>query len=180
MGLGGGIAVARSATCGYVAGFNINVDGYGEGTPRNDYDIVADPLFLNPAGRDRQLGGDQFADDDFRLQQGRGGQTVESPAVDAGAAPIADIGLTGTTARGDAPDAGVVDIGYHYGAAADQRITVPTPYMPIFVRADGPQLQRWTRAGARTGVDPGRGAARGCGRHGRGRSGNVRGRRYSP
>ena len=137
MGLGGGIAVARSATCGYVAGFNINVDGYGEGTPRNDYDIVADPLFLNPAGLDRQLGGDAFVDDDFRLPQGRGGQTLESPAVDAGAAPVADIGLTGTTARGDGPDAGVVDIGYHYGAAADQRITVPAPYMPIFVRQAG-------------------------------------------
>ena len=136
-GLGGGIAVARSATCGYVAGFNINVDGYGEGTPRNDYDIVADPLFLNPAGRDRQLGGDAFADDDFRLQQMRGGQTVESPGVDAGAAPIANVGLTGTTAVGDAPDTGVIDIGYHYGAAADQRITVPTPYMPIFVRQTG-------------------------------------------
>jgi parallel beta-helix repeat protein len=136
-GQGGGIAVARSSTCGYVAGFNINVDGYGEGTPRNDYDIVADPLFLSPAGRDRQLGGDAFADDDFRLQQGRGGQTVQSPAVDAGAAPIAEIGLTGTTARGGAADLGVVDIGYHYGAAADQHITVPTPYMPIFVRQTG-------------------------------------------
>jgi parallel beta-helix repeat protein len=137
LGLGGGIAVARSATCGYVAGFNINVDGYGEGTPRNDYDIVADPLFLDPAGRDRQLGGDAFADDDFHLQQGRGGQTVESPAVDAGAAPTADIRLTGTTAHGNAPDAGLADIGYHYGATADQRLTVPTPYMPIFVRQTG-------------------------------------------
>lgn len=137
MGLGGGIAVARSSTCGYVAGFNINVDGYGEGTPRNDYDIVADPLFLNPAGPDRQLGGDGFADDNFRLRQARGGQTVSSPGVDAGAAHIADIGLTGSTARGDLPDVGLADIGYHYGAAADQHITVPTPYMPIFVRQSG-------------------------------------------
>ncbi len=134
---GTGIAVAGASTCGYVAGFNVNADGYGDGTPRNDYDIMADPLFLNPLGSDQQLGGDNFADDNFRLQQGRGGQTMRSPAVDAGAAPIADIGLTGTTARGDVPDAGVADIGYHYGAAADQQITVPTPYMPVFVREAG-------------------------------------------
>ena len=139
MGMGAGIAVAASSTCGYVAGFNVNEDGYAPGTPHNDYDILADPLFLNPAGHDRQLGGDGYADDDFRLQQGRGGQTIQSPAVDAGAAPIASIGLTGTTARGDVPDMGVIDIGYHYGAAADQRITVPTPYMPVFVRQNGRQ-----------------------------------------
>lgn len=136
-GQGGGIAVASASTCGYVAGFNVNVDGYAMGTPRNGYDIDADPLFLNPLGSDQQLGGDNFADDNFRLQQGRGGQTMRSPAVDGGAAPIADIGLTGTTARGDVPDIGVADIGYHYGAAADQQITVPTPYMPVFVRETG-------------------------------------------
>lgn len=134
---GAGIAVARSSTCGYVAGFNINPDGYGQGTPFNNYDLIADPLFLSPAGADGRLGGDDYADDDFRLQQRRGGQTVQSPGIDAGPALVADIGLMGTTAHNGVPDVGVIDIGYHYGAAADQHTTTPVLYMPVFVRPNG-------------------------------------------
>jgi len=168
----GGIAVAGSSTCEYVAGFNINVDGYGPDTPQNAYDIVADPLLLNPAGPDGVLGGDAYADDNFRLRQQRGGQPTNSPAVDAGVASVAAVGLGGSTANGNVPDVGTIDIGYHYGTTADQRITVPTPYMPFFVRQGGndnndgldprralasiQEGARRSRAGATVVVGPGR------------------------
>jgi parallel beta-helix repeat protein len=135
----GGITVAGSSTCGYIAGFNLNRDGYQlPDTPQNAYDITTtEARFVDPAGPDGVLGGDKFADDNFRLQQGRGGQLIQSPAVDAGFTATATVGLTGSTASGDPPDIGAIDIGYHYGAAADQHIHVPTPYMPFFVRPNG-------------------------------------------
>ncbi len=133
----GGITLASASTCNYVAGFNINDDGYGPQTPQNLYDIAADPLFVNPAGADGVLGGEGFADDDFRLQQQRGRQAVNSPAVDAGAAPATKVGVTGSTASTGLPDVGTIDIGYHYDASAEQQISVPTPYMPLFVRENG-------------------------------------------
>jgi parallel beta-helix repeat protein len=134
---GGGVAVARSSTCGYVSGFNVNADGFGEGTPRSAYDQVTDPLLLNPAGLDGRLGGSAYADDNFRLRQTRAGQPTDSPAIDGGAAPLAEIGLSGSTAVGGLADRGLADAGYHYGASADQVLTVPTPYMPIYVRRSG-------------------------------------------
>ena len=133
----GGIAVAGASTCGYAAGFNLNTDGYGEGTPRNSYDLADAPLFMNPAGPDGRLGGDAFEDDDLRLQQRRGGQTVSSPAVDAGPLAATEVGLTGSTAVGGLADIGRADLGYHYGAAAAQRVVVSVPFMPLFVRVGG-------------------------------------------
>lgn len=149
--VGGGIAIAGSSTCGYIAGHNVNVDGYGMGTPRSAYDVIADPLLFNPAGLDGRLGGAGYADDDFHLQQGRGGQTLDSPAVDAGPTTVAQIGLTGTTARGGAADLGTVDVGYHYGASAEQELVVVRPFMPIFVRKNG--------TSANDGLDPSRALA---------------------
>jgi len=133
----GGMAVARASADGYVSGFNINTNGYGDGTRASSYDKAVDPLFVNPQGADHRLGGDGFADDDFRLQQGRGGQSQNSPAVDAGSGPTADVGITGSTAEHGYPDVGVVDIGYHYAASLDQQVRVPAPYMPLFVRQGG-------------------------------------------
>jgi parallel beta-helix repeat protein len=57
--------------------------------------------------------------------------------VDAGSAPVATLGINGSTASGGYPDVGVADIGYHYAAAAAQHVSVSTPYMPLFVRQDG-------------------------------------------
>jgi parallel beta-helix repeat protein len=133
----GGITLASGSACNYVSGFNINVDGYGFHTPENAYDIIADPGVVNPAGSDGVLGGDGFRDDDFRLPQFRGGATVNSPAVDAGFAPVTQVGITGSTASNDALDVGVVDIGYHYDGSDNQHITVRPPYMPLFVRQRG-------------------------------------------
>lgn len=134
---GGGIAIATSSTCGYVAGFNINVDGYGPHTPQSPYDIAAAPLLLDPAGPDGVLGGTGFLDDDFHLRQVLGGQSRNSPGVDAGFAAVADVGLSGGTAAGMVHDFGRIDIGYHYGASASQHIALPTLWMPIFVRLGG-------------------------------------------
>src|SRR5262249_12175591 len=133
--------------------FNINPDGYANDpeTPKNAYDIDADPLFVDPAGPDHILGGLGFADDDFRLQQGRGGQNAQSPGVDAGFAATAAVGLTGSRATGDAPDVGRIAIGYHYGAAANQHIRIPTPYMPLYVRQNGDDTN--------DGLDPARALA---------------------
>lgn len=126
----GGIAIARNSRPCYVSGFNINPDGYGPNTPSSAHDMALDPLFVNPAGADGVLGGDGFADDDFHL-------APHSPGINAGVAAVADVGITGTTAEGSAADVGTVDIGYHYGASPDQRIKVPTPYMPLYVRVAG-------------------------------------------
>lgn len=143
---GGGIGVLteadarRPSTCGYTAGFNLvyeNADdrNYGPETPFNVYDLRLDPRFVSPAGRDGVLGARGADDDDFRLRP-------ESPARDAGAEDVLAVGLTGSTepaAQGEAgpPDNGPVDLGYHYGARADQTIMVPLPFMPLYVRPDG-------------------------------------------
>ena len=129
----GGITVASASFCGYVAGYNLNLDGYGSGTPASPYDLASDPLFLDPAGPDGVLGGDGFGDDNFHLAQGGGGST--SPAVNAGATLGKELGITGSTSDDLTDDQGIVDLGFHYNAEPDQTIAAYTPYMPLFVRA---------------------------------------------
>ena len=62
-----------------------------------------DPLFVTgPRG-------------DFYLSQLLSGEGVDSPCLDTGSDTAANLGLAGLTTRSDAiPDAGVVDIGFHY------------------------------------------------------------------
>lgn len=134
---GGGLAVSRTAMKNYVSGFNVNPDGYGALTRRNRFDILAAPRFVSPAGTDGVLGGDHDADDDFRLQQRRTGHPVDSPGVDAGSEDAALIGLGGSTAIDGSPDRDRVDVGYHYRATPNRSVTLPLPWMPIFVRQNG-------------------------------------------
>jgi parallel beta-helix repeat protein len=131
----GGITATTPSLHDYLAGFNINVDGYGHLTPSNVYHLDGDPLFVDPAGPDGILGGEGFADDDFRLQQGTAGGV--SPAVDGGTTSEEVAGLTGSTAPDGSPDTGRIDIGFHYAASPEQRIEVRLPFMPVFVRMSG-------------------------------------------
>lgn len=132
----GGTTMTGESTCGYVSGFNLTLDGYGYKTPASGYDVFAAPRFVDPEGPDGILGGDGFADDDFRLLQPPGA-TPPSPAVDAGSALVSEIGLTGSTASSGEPDTGLVDIGFHYGASPEQSAHVHAPFMPLYVRAGG-------------------------------------------
>lgn len=134
--------IRRPSVCEYVAGFNDVLDEYGPDTPHNAYDLRVDPLFVAPAGADGVAGGeiidgqfvDRSADDDFHLRQDVG--TI-SRAVDAGSVSAAQLGLTGSTASDGTPDTGRVDLGYHYGAAAEQVLAFETPFMPLYVRVGG-------------------------------------------
>lgn len=140
----GATGVRTPSVCGYVAGFNAVLDGYGPDTPRNVYDRRDDPLFVNPAGPDGVLGGeyvdgvfvDRSADDDFRLRQVVG-EGTRSPAVDAGATEAALLGLSGSTASDGRPDTGRIDLGFHYGAVAEQMVMYTAPFMPLYVRSGG-------------------------------------------
>jgi parallel beta-helix repeat protein len=136
--------VRPASVCGYVEGFNFVLDEYGPDTPYNTYDIHTDPFLADPGGPDGVLGGemtgsgfvDYSADDDFHLRQ-LSNQGEVSPAVDAGSATVAALGLTGSTASDGSPDRGVVDVGFHYGADAAQVITFNPPFMPLYVRTSG-------------------------------------------
>jgi nitrous oxidase accessory protein NosD len=103
-------------TPGYMTGLNINADGkYGAGTPHGTDLINVDPLFISPAGQDGILGGSGYADDDFHLSQIAAGQSMDSPAVDAGDITALQAGLSRLTTRTDnGPDNGKDDLGYHY------------------------------------------------------------------
>ena len=70
-----GLAVHENATVSLTVERNVNTDGYSEYVSPGETDIDADPLFVDPDGTDGILGGDGWADDDFRLQPG-------SPASD--------------------------------------------------------------------------------------------------
>ena len=137
--------VRKPSVCGYVAGFNNVLDEYGPDTPRNAYDLRIDPLFVDPEGADGVAGGevvdgvfiDRSADDDFRLRQS-GGQL--SPAVDAGSTTTARLGLSGSTAGNGAADTGTVDLGFHYGASAEQMVVYEMPFMPLYVRSGGADI----------------------------------------
>lgn len=138
-------ALLTRSTCGYIAGFNVMPDRYGPNTPRNVYDIDADPLFANPVtGPDGVLGGrrdaggaliDNSVDDDFTLRQT--GAARVSPAIDAGYATVATVGISGSTSSDGSPDTGILDAGYHYGVAPGATPNLPVPFMPLFVRRGG-------------------------------------------
>ncbi|HEY8514398.1 MAG TPA: right-handed parallel beta-helix repeat-containing protein, partial [Candidatus Binatia bacterium] len=104
---------------------------FPEGSALGPGNVVADPLFTQPAGADGVLGGpDGFLDDDFSLQQLAAGDAAQSPAVDAGSVAAAeDIG--GSTRRDAELDAGVADLGFHRGArladAIPDALPVPAP-----------------------------------------------------
>jgi parallel beta-helix repeat protein len=110
-----GLQVNQLSLPNYVGDYNLNFDGYGAITPIGLHDLFVDALFVNPAGADSILGGAGAADDDFRLRQRAAGQTVTSPAVDAGGVDVGSAGVFGLTTRSDSvPDTGVADLGYHY------------------------------------------------------------------
>lgn len=141
------------STCGYVSGFNLTADTYGPKTPHNIYDVQDDPLFVDAAGNDFHLAGG-------------------SPAIDAGSASVNEIGLTGSVAADGRPDTGRIDVGFHYDADPSQMIQVPEPFMPVYVRSAGDDLDdgkspsaalatitagaRRARAGVTVVVGPGR------------------------
>jgi parallel beta-helix repeat protein len=117
---GNGIQLGNAGSLeGYDAGFNMNAEGRYAGVPKPDSDLVADPLFVNPAGRDGILGGDGFEDDNFYLQQIVSGQGAESPAVDWGLDRTAEeAGLADRSTRTDnGLDVGFVDLGFHYSGS---------------------------------------------------------------
>ena len=134
---GGGIGVASGSLRGLVTGFNLNPDGYGDGIRVSPYDRFVDPAFVDPDGPDNILGGNGYEDDDFHLQQTPADQ--RSPGIDAGSGTAADIGITGSCLQGAGTDSGVIDVCYHYGAAADQSVHVSVPDLPMFtyVRSSG-------------------------------------------
>jgi parallel beta-helix repeat protein len=117
---GNGIQLGNAGSLeGYDAGFNMNAEGRYASVPKPDSDLVADPLFVNPAGRDGILGGDGFEDDNFYLQQIVSGQGAESPAVDWGLDRTAEeAGLADRSTRTDnGLDVGFVDLGFHYSGS---------------------------------------------------------------
>src|SRR5204863_9647452 len=109
-GLGGIAAQQLSATAGYVSGFNLNTDGYGGDTSISPYDFSADPRSVNPAGADGILGGDGFADDNFRLRNSTN-PAQRSAAIDAGSGLASAVGITGSTQPDGRPDEGRIDLG---------------------------------------------------------------------
>ena len=113
--VGGGIAVEAGSLPDTLIAFNDTPDGYGPGLFPEASNLDDDPQLVAPAGSDGQLGGAGFADDDFHLQP-------TSPAVDAGSAPAAELGITGSAIAGQTTDEGIVDLGYHYGAGNDALI----------------------------------------------------------
>lgn len=135
----GGIAFQRlSAEAGYVTDFNLNTDGYGPDTRAGTREFSADPGFVDPPGADGVLGGDGFADDDFRLRTGST-PSEHSAAIDRGSGLAGVLGITGTSTYASPSDDGTVDLGYHYGAAIEQVITVEASdlFIPIYVRVSG-------------------------------------------
>ncbi|HYD47542.1 MAG TPA: right-handed parallel beta-helix repeat-containing protein, partial [Terriglobales bacterium] len=130
------VAIADNSIEGLVSGFNLRPAAAGEMRAR-PYDILMPASFVDPDGADGVLGGSGFADDDFRLQQVRGGQASDSAGVDAGSAAVEAIGLAGSTASGDLPDVGRLDVGFHYGTEGALALVTPEPFMPLYVRVSG-------------------------------------------
>jgi parallel beta-helix repeat protein len=91
-----GIYDGNTGQIDIMSGTDPNVDPNGT-------NITGDPLFVTgPFG-------------DYYLSQISTGQTLDSPAVDAGSTQALDLGMNTRTTRTDGvTDAGFVDIGYHY------------------------------------------------------------------
>lgn len=98
-----GIQVSIAPLVQYSGDYNLSTDPYGALTPVGSHDILLDPALVDPGAGN------------FRLSQPAAGQSASSPAVDAGGMSAAAAGMSTMTTRTDSvPDAGVVDIGYHY------------------------------------------------------------------
>jgi parallel beta-helix repeat protein len=120
-----GIDVNAPSRCDYIGAFNLLAAPrsmrYSKTTPYDPSDLgVAHARFVDP-----DL-------DNFLLD-------AASPALDAGSAPAAALGLAGTTGRGDGtPDSGTVDLGFHadnLGIPAFS--TPPIVGQVLYVRAQG-------------------------------------------
>ena len=131
------ISVVGASAQGVVSGFNLTPDLPTDGLRIGPYDVVAPAAFVDADGPDDVLGGTGYVDDDFRLQQIRAGQANDSPGVDAGSASATVIGVGGSTATGGLADVGRIDVGYHYEASGDAVVSLPAPFMPVYVRANG-------------------------------------------
>jgi parallel beta-helix repeat protein len=140
----GGWAIESAATSGNRYEYNIiwdQIDDTGGSVTYsyNDYiggilsgvgNISTDPLFLNASYGD------------FHLRHTLAGQSVTSPAVDAGGLTAAEAGLDTVTTRSDGvADSGTVDLGYHYVAQeAEEIYRSSLPFVDTFYGADGSQL----------------------------------------
>ncbi len=83
--------------------FNLWTGGSLAGTGN----ITGDPRFANVAG------------DDYHLSHTAAGQSVNSPAINAGSSTAVAVGLNTRSTRTDGVfDTGVADLGYHFGASA--------------------------------------------------------------
>ncbi|MBY0275801.1 right-handed parallel beta-helix repeat-containing protein, partial [Candidatus Binatia bacterium] len=94
--------------------------------------LGANPRYEEPAGLDGILGGSGWADDDFRLEQFASGGEFDSPVANAGSGQVASLDIGGTTRKDGVPDAGVADIGFHYGAPAAVAAPAPAPTPTTF------------------------------------------------
>jgi hypothetical protein len=138
-----GLQVNELSLPGYIGDYNLSADRYGVRTPVGIHDIIiADALFVGPAGPDGILGGVGAADDDFHLSQLAAGQSASSPAVDAGDVTAIAAGMEQLSTRTDgSPDISQVDLGYHYRGGDTQ----PTD-KTLYVSPDG--------ADTNTGLEP--------------------------
>jgi len=118
--VGSGVNLKTRSADDFVGQWNVNVDGYGSEAEAAAVDFDESPLLVAPSGGDRILGGPGHLDDDFRLRQLAAGQREESPAVDGSALTVRWLDLDRSSTRSDGqPDAGTLDIGYHYGNKSD-------------------------------------------------------------
>jgi len=151
---GRGINLKEKSAGGFVAQWNLNIDGYGSEATKSAFDFAGAPLLVAPSGPDLQLGVPFQADDDFRLRQIAAGQPEQSSAVDG--SPLSAEALQlggGSTHTGGEADFGRVDLGFHYGNHQD------------FVRKAAARLRKLRSRGAkceRLGRRPPGGGAPGC------------------
>lgn len=112
-GIGAGAASAATLQVGH----NCNRDGYrGLSQPASDL-VAADPLLIAPTAAPVP---------DVRLAQVAAGDAVTSPCVDAGFRTAAQLALDQSTTRRDGVgDAGIADVGYHYGLDLFDEAIVP-------------------------------------------------------
>ena len=147
-----GIQVNTSSQNGYVSAANITWNNrYASGTPTDVTDVEDDPLLVDPAGPDGMLGGPQYADDDFHLQQVSAGQAANSPAVNFGSDGAMRLRLSRASTRTDGrPDTGRVDAGYHYKNFGSLPLgtQLRLPYKSIYVSDAGDDTNDGTSPGA--------------------------------
>jgi len=107
-----GLAVDPS-TSGYDGDFNLNTDGYADGTPVGGDDINSSPLFIAPGINDFHIGVGLVRSTSPALDAG-------DPSIDGNTASALGNRSTQTDNSSDVPP---VDLGYHYPGPA----VTPTP-----------------------------------------------------